>query len=339
MSQRILAVALLGGLCLIGASTYFTYQQLDTPEPPAAQVAPPVAVDSSVEQSRALNRQLRDTSIKALPDPGPLPASLQGAQHGVSLYMSEDGQLILQEDLLHLFDFYLAGGEEDDLARLLQRIHRDLAAQLNGVALDQARDLLRRYVDYRIALADLPRMPRTLEPTQLRQRLAALDAMRRSHFSAEEVEVFFANQYAEDSYSIQRLEITQSDLDPQRRQQALDALDQQLPETLRQARQQSTSHADLYATTRQLQADGASAEEVRRLREERLGTQAADALTQLDQQQAQWQTRLSDYAAERNRLRSAGLAERDLQQAIDALQARSFDERERLRVRALDGEL
>ena len=78
---------------------------------------------------------------------------------------------------------------------------------------------------------------------------------------------------------------------------------------------------------------------IRRLREESLGAQAADALAQLDQQQAQWQARLSDYAAERNRLRSAGLAERDLQQAIDALQARSFDERERLRVQALDGEL
>lgn len=339
MTQRILAVALVGGLCLIGASTYLTHLQLDTPVQPAAQAAPPVAVDGSVEQSRALNRQWRDTPVTALPDPGPLPASLQGAQHGVSLRMDEDGQLILQQDLLHLFDFYLAGGEEDDLARLLQRIHRDLAAQLNGVALDQARDLLRRYIDYRIALKDLPRMPRTLEPAQLRQRLAALDAMRRSHFSAEEVEVFFANQYAEDSYAIQRLEITRSDLDPQRRQQALDALDQQLPEALRQARQQSTQHAELYAATRQLQAEGGSAEEVRRLREERLGSQAADALAQLDQQQAQWQARLTSYAEERNRLRSAGLAERDLQQAVDALQVRSFDERERLRVSALDSEL
>lgn len=339
MSQRILGGALLGGICLIGASTYFSYLQLDMPEPPAAQVSPPVAVDSTVEQSHALNRQLRDTPIRALPDPGPLPPSLQGAQHGVLLSMSEDGQLILQEDLLHLFDFYLAGGEEDDLARLLQRIHRDLAAQLNGFALDQARDLLRRYIDYRIALKDLPRMPRTLEPAQLRQRLAALDGMRRSHFSVEEIEVFFANQYAEDSYSIQRLEITRSDLDPQQRQQALDALDRQLPDALRQARLQSTRHAELFAATRQLQSDGASAEDLRRLREENLGTQAADALAQLDQQQAQWQARLSDYAAERNRLRSAGLAERDLQQAIDALQTRSFDERERLRVRALDGEL
>jgi len=337
MSPRIIiGLALAAGLGLIGATTYHTYLEHAAARPAAGL---PVVADTSVEQSRALNRELREAPVTRLAEPGPLPASLQGAEHGVRLRMGADGQLLLQEDLLHLFDFYLAAGEEEDLARLLQRIHRDLAAQLQGVALDQARDLLRRYVDYRIALKDLPRLERSLDPAQLRQRLAALETMRLAHFSAEEVELFFARQHAEDSYAIQRLEITRAGLEPQQLQQALEALDRQLPESLRQARQHSGQHAELYAATQTLQAGGASAEEIRRLREERLGSQAAEALAQLDQQQSQWRERLNAYAEERNRLRAAGLAERDLEQAIEALQARSFDEQERMRVRALDREL
>jgi lipase chaperone LimK len=49
--------------------------------------------------------------------------------------------------------------------------------------------------------------------------------------------------------------------------------------------------------------------------------------------------RLADYAAERNRLREAGLSDSQLQAAISELQASRFDELERLRVQALDADL
>ena len=98
-------------------------------------------------------------------------------------------------------------------------------------------------------------------------------------------------------------------------------------------------HGELYAATQTLQDQGASAEEIRQLREQALGSAAADALADLDRQQAAWQQRLSDYAAERNRLRQSGLNDSQLQAAIAELQASRFDERERLRVQALDPEL
>jgi lipase chaperone LimK len=88
-----------------------------------------------------------------------------------------------------------------------------------------------------------------------------------------------------------------------------------------------------------MQAEGASAEEIRQLREQSLGSAAADNLAQLDQQQAEWRQRLSDYAAERDRLRSAGLSQGELDNAIAELQNSRFDERERMRVNALDADL
>lgn len=86
-------------------------------------------------------------------------------------------------------------------------------------------------------------------------------------------------------------------------------------------------------------AAGASDEAIYQLRASTLDPQAASALQQLDEQRRQWQARLQAYAAERNRLRQSGLSPTDQQLAIEQLLAQGFDERERLRVMALDAEL
>jgi len=164
--------------------------------------------------------------------------------------------------------------------------------------------------------------------------------LRQQFFSADEYALFFARENAEDEYMVQRLALNQqSGLDEQQRQQALAHLELQLPEEVRMARAESMRHGELYAATQTLQEQGASAEEIRQLREQSLGSKAADALAELDRQQALWQQRLSGYAAERNRLRQSGLNDSQLQAAIAELQASRFDERERLRVQALDPEL
>lgn len=337
MSGRIITIALALSAATIGATLWLSRP---APEPQAqAKPIPSLPGDARSQQASTTNQRLSQAAPSALPDPGPLPPSLQGASHGVSLRMAADGSLLLQEDLLHLFDFYLAGLEEEELDKVLSRIHRDLAAQLQEPALTQARDLLRRYVDYRIALQQLPEAD-NLDAAALRQRLDALNAMRRGYFSAAEYSAFFARDNAEDEYMVQRLTLAgQSGLSEAQQAQALAELELQLPEEVRAARTESARHGELYAATQQLQQQGASSEEIRQLRERTLGTEAANALAELDRQQAAWKQRLADYASERNRLRAAGLSETDLQAAIAELQASRFDELERLRVQALDAEL
>ncbi|MBD9416710.1 hypothetical protein IB234_19270 [Pseudomonas sp. PDM16] len=340
MSSKLILAALAAGTMVVGG-TLLLYRPQPLPTP-TSESAPLIASLPSDERSReasALNQQLRAAPTTTLVDPGPLPPSLQGASHGVTLATDELGNLVLQSDLLHLFDFYLAGREEEGLDKVLTRIHQDLAAQLKGPALDQARNLLRRYVDYRIALQNLPEADGALEPAALRQRLDALNAVRQQYFSAEEYAVFFARDNAEDEYMVQRLALGQQSLSEEQRQQAVDELDLQLPDEIRDARAASTRHGDLYATTQTMQARGASAEEIRQLREQELGSEAADALAELDRQQAAWKQRLADYASERNRLRATGLSDTDLQAAVAELQASRFDELERKRVQALDAEL
>lgn len=338
MSKKIILVALALSAVTVG-STWLLYRP-QTPHHPASPAPTAAVEDVRSQQARTLNQQLRTTPTAALVDPGPLPPSLQGSAHGITLHSDTRGNLQLQSDLLQLFDFYLAGLEEEGLDKVLTRIHQALATQLKEPALQQARDLLSRYVDYRIALQNLPEAGMELDPTALRLRLDAINAARLQYFSAEEYTVFFARENAESEYMLQRLTLArQEGLDDSQRQQTLAELERQLPEDVRQARNESMRYGELYAATQALQAQGASAEEVRQLREQSLGSEAADALAELDRQQAAWQQRLSDYARERNRLREAGLSQTDLQAAIAHLQTSRFDELERKRVQALDAEL
>ncbi|QKE62966.1 hypothetical protein HNE05_06200 [Aquipseudomonas campi] len=342
MSTRFLLSALaVAGFSALGICTTLLLSDA-TPPTAQAQSAPSSAIptDPRSQQASTLNQQLQQTPAAQLSDPGPLPASLQGSHHGVQLRQNAQGQLLIEATLVKLFEFYLAGLEEEGVDKVLRRIHRELASQLQGVALDQARDLLRRYVDYRIALQVLPRHDNTLDPDTLRQRYEALNAIRQQFFSTEEYQAFFARENAEDEYMLQRLALSkQQGLSDSQQQQALSELEAQLPEDVRQARSESTRYGELYATTQAMQAEGASAEEIRLLREQTLGSEAAQRLAELDQQQAEWQQRLSDYASERDRLRAAGLSQTDLQNALSELQASRFDELERKRVQALDADL
>ncbi|HSC85476.1 MAG TPA: lipase secretion chaperone [Pseudomonas sp.] len=331
-----LAIAGLGGIAIAMA--------LLPDEQPLGQIQPAAApapqMDTRREQASASNDKLRQTPVAQLADPGALPPSLQGSRHEVQLHADGNGQLVIDEGLLRLFDFYLAGIEEEGADKVLLRIHRELASQLQGATLEQARDLLQRYVSYRIALQDLPPSSASLDVATLRQRAEALGAVRLQYFSSEENQVFFARENAENDYMLQRLALAQrSDLNDAQRRQAIRELEDQLPSEIRAERAQATLNGELFSQVEQMQAQGASAEAIRLVREQALGSEAADRLAELDQQHALWNQRLSDYASERNRLRSAGLSTDDLQRAIAELQASRFDELERKRVQALDADL
>ncbi len=329
------------GFSALGITAVLFFGELNTPSVETqGKPATLVPKDPRSQQATTYNQQLQQTPAAQLDDPGPLPPSLLGSHHGVLLRQNDQGGLVIELAQIKLFEFYLAGLEEEGVDKVLLRIHRELAQQLQGTALQQARDLLRRYVDYRLALQTLPRHDHNLDSNTLRQRYEALNAIRLQFFSAEEYQAFFGRENAEDEYMLQRLALVQQQgLNTTQRQQAISELESQLPEEVREARRESTRHGELYAATQAMQAEGASPEEIRLLREQTLGSEAAQHLAELDKQQAHWKQRLSDYASERDRLRGLGLSETDLQAALNELLTGRFDELERLRVQALDAEL
>lgn len=305
----------------------------------AAPTASPASQSAKAVQVRSLNQQLSQHSSAQLPNPGTLPVPLQGASHGVILQADGNGQLRLQPELLQLFDFYFSAIDEEPVAQILLRIHHDLASQLHEPALAQARDLLKRYLDYRLAMADLPAGNAAPSAETFAQHLEALTRLRGEYFSAEESQAFFNSDLSQDQFMLAQLRLNERGLSPEQQRHELAQLEASLPAEQRAVRQQVSRDGELYAASEALRAAGASDEAIYQLRASTLDPQAASALQQLDEQRRQWQARLQAYAAERNSLRQSGLSPTDQQLAIEQLLAQGFDERERLRVMALDAEL
>lgn len=305
----------------------------------AAPTPSPVSQSAKAVQVRSLNQQLSQQTTVQLPSPGALPLPLQGAVHGVVLQADGNGQLRLQPELLQLFDFYFSAIDEEPVAQILLRIHHDLASQLHEPALAQARDLLKRYLDYRLAMADLPAGNASPSAESFAQHLEALKRLRAEYFSDEENQAFFSSDLSQDQFMLAQLRLNERGLSPEQLRHEQAQLEASLPAEQRAVRQQVSRDGELYAATEALRAAGASDEAIYQLRASTLDPQAASALQQLDEQRRQWQARLQAYATERNSLRQSGLSPTDQQQAIEQLLAQRFDERERLRVMALDAEL
>lgn len=329
---RTLAAASVSLALLAVASGYFFSS--DTPPTPI-----PTSASVKSVQVRHNNQQLSQQSAAQLANPDALPATLQGTRHGIALETDVNGHLRLQPQLLELFDFYFSAIDEEPVAQILLRIHHDLTQQLQEPALTQARDLLKRYLDYRLAMADLPAGSAAPTAQAFAQHLDALTRLRAEYFSDEETQAFFSSDLNQDQFMLAQLRLSERDLSPEQQRRELALLEASLPAEQRAVRQQVSRDGELYAATEAMRAAGASDEAIYQLRASTLDPQAASALQQLDEQRRQWQTRLQAYASERNNLRQSGLSPADQQQAIEQLRAQRFDQSERLRVIALDEDL
>lgn len=324
---RLLSVVLLaGGLCL-GIVVWWPAEQSPVP---SAALADTVTTHQVKTPATGQSQTWLAPVDRPLAKPGPLPASLQGASHGVTLRSDAEGNLLVQEDILRLFEFYLAAIEEEPIESLLQRIQWELASQLHEPARQQANDLLRRYLDYRLALMTLTQ-PAALDSHTLAAHLQQVDALRQQHFSAAEQTTLFAAERAEDAHLLATLQNNESPGSAAEPGEMLSA-EQRLQ------RQQASRDAEVFEQVEQLRANGASVGQIYAVREQQLGSSAASALAQLDEQQSLWQQRLEVFAAERQRIHESALSAEEQRQAISTVLAGSFDEREQLRVRALHEE-
>jgi len=334
---------LLAALCLSGslAIVWVLMPAID---------APLTATQSSIEIAPGDTQQARDTNlhiqqqqIGRLPALPPLPRSLRDTQHNVRLHSDAQGNLILSADILHLFEFYLTALSEEPLEASLNRISRDLATQLQGPALEQARDLLRRYLDFKIALGELHNLPAIMDNQgryaldAIRLRQQQVQALRQQHFSSTEYPVFFQEQDDYDAFMQEQLQLAENqNLGARQRQEAIAQLEQQLPESLRKAREEATRETRLYEQVELMKQQGASAEELFQLRTQVLGNEAATALAQLDEQHAQWDKRLASYEQERAAIEQSGLSPQDQKMAVASLIEQRFEPDERSQIEALE---
>lgn len=297
-----------------------------TPIGSAAPAAPPAAPGIANAQGAVpLPRAL-----------APLPASFQGTEIDGRLRVDASGHLIIEQDIRHLFDYFLSSYGEESLSASIERLRGYIAQTLQEPARGEALTLLQQYLDYKRQLVELERgLPPLTDLDGIARRELAVNALRARLFSQEAHQAFFEEEQAYNRFTLERMAIQRDTrLSPEQKGAALQALRENLPESLQLAVLPQLQ-VELRQQTAELRARGGSAAELRSLRQQLVGIEATERLEALDARRADWQARLAAFNAERARIEATqGLSESDRQAAIAVLIDSQFDAHERQRLDA-----
>ncbi len=266
---------------------------------------------------------------------GPLPASLDGTEVDGAARVDEHGELIIDVGLRQGFDYFLAAIGEEDLETIKARIAAWLDEELPPGAARQAWAVLERYLGYKEALADIPEHDGT--PESMRRTVRARGELRDAWLGQEISDAFYRFENAYDHYMIERMALEQDDsLTGEQRRKRLDGLRAELPDEVRDAMERTRATARVSRQVSELREQGASESEIHALRERELGSEAAQRLSELDQQRAEWDRRYGGYREELEALRERDLDAETLEREIEHLREQHFDEQELRRVETLD---
>jgi len=260
--------------------------------------------------------------------------SLAGTHADGGATSGADGLLVANEDLVELFDYYLATVGEKTPAQVRAEIERELERRLRPPASNAARQLLGRYLGYKAALVELERRKDLAGAgaAAIRKRLQAMRTLRGRYFSAQESRAMFGREDAEQQDMLARVEVRQDrGLNADQQRERLAELDAALPPEVREARAAPVRIARLEESVGQMRARGAGDEEVFRARAEALDPDAARRLAEVDREEAEWRRRIAAYLDARRSLRDA--------RALAGLRERMFTAEERRRLPAYEGSL
>ncbi len=318
-------------LVLAVALSLTIMQSRSTPSPAAVADSPSATSPATAAPTPPRKPLKNQPAPQGTPQ---LPTSFKGTQVDGQFRLDETGNLLIGAELRHLFDYFLAAAGEEPLKNSIERLRRYIVAELPEPAQSQASAVLSQYLNYKRQLLDLEATySRTTDISALRQRLSAVQALRARVLEPAVYQAFFALDEAYDRFSLERLAIqADSALDSDAKGRAIDQLRAGLPGDLQELLVPQLQ-SELREQTVALQAQGANAQQIRQLRQQLVGSEAATRLEALDRQREQWQQRVAVYRQERQRIEATrGLDDVERRSAIERLEAEQFDEGERLRL-------
>lgn len=237
--------------------------------------------------------------------------------------------LVVDAELGHLFDYYLAGLGEKPLAAIRSQIELELERRLAPAPAREAKRLLGAYLAYKQALAGIEQaLPPSSDALQAAQaRLQAMRALRPSYFTAQESAGLFGLDDARDDDAVARMAVlADGALGEEERRRKLAALNAALSPAQRLERDAPLQVSALDEAVRALRAQGGGDNEVYRLRAATFTPEAAARLAELDREESHWQQRIIAWRAQKAVLGAGDAA--SLQQLTNTLF--SPDEQRRL---------
>ncbi|WP_105132180.1 lipase secretion chaperone [Burkholderia sp. BE12] len=255
-----------------------------------------------------------------------LPPSLAGSS-APRLPLDAGGHLAKSRAVRDFFDYCLSARSDLSAAALDAFVVREIAAQLEGtVAQAEALDVWHRYRAYLDALATL-RDAGAVDKSDLGALQVALDQRASIAYRTlgDWSQPFFGAEQWRQRHDLARLRIVQDrSLTDAQKAERLAALEQQMPADERAAQQRVERQRAAIDQIAQLQKSGATPDAMRAQLTQTLGPEAAARVAQMQQDDASWQGRYADYAAQRAQIESAGLSPQERDARIAALRQRVF---------------
>ncbi|WP_321890718.1 lipase secretion chaperone [Burkholderia cenocepacia] len=265
-------------------------------------------------------------SQAAVPASAGVPPSLAGSS-APRLPLDAGGHLAKSRTVRDFFDYCLTARSDLSAAALDAFVVREIAAQLDGtVAQAEALDVWHRYRAYLDALATL-RDAGAVDKSDPGALQLALDQRASIAYRTlgDWSQPFFGAEQWRQRYDLARLKITQDcSLTDAQKAERLAALEQQMPADEREAQQRVDRQRAAIDQIAQLRKSGATPDAMRAQLTQTLGPEAAARVAQMQQDDASWQSRYADYAAQRAQIESAGLSPQDRDAQIAALRQRVF---------------
>ncbi|MBR8145556.1 lipase secretion chaperone [Burkholderia sp. AU19243] len=292
----------------------------------ASQRRADAAYASAAEQAPGGASASAVVAHAAVPASTGLPSSLAGAS-APRLPLDAGGHLAKSRAVRDFFDYCLTAQSDLNATALDALVVREIAAQLDGtIAQREALDVWHRYRAYLDALATLPQAGAVdkSDPGALQ---LALDQRASIGYRTlgDWSQPFFGAEQWRQRYDLARLKIAQDrTLTDAQKAERLAALAQQMPDDERAAQQKVDRQRAAIDQIAQLQKSGATPDAMRAQLTQTLGPEAAARVAQMQQDDASWQSRYADYAAQRAQIVAAGLSAQDRDARIAALRQRIF---------------
>ena len=346
-----LPIAIIAVVIIVIAAAVIMWFKPDSQRMETAQSASIASADTSESTlSTVLNSEQTEQTASAQNQSAfvtgleRLPRSLQGTEVDGEIIIDENKQLVVTEGLRRLFDYFLSALGEEDEAVIYARVESYIRSHTPEPAASQAMKIFDQYIAYLKAIPAIEKRYGNLQlqatkngeldlnvVAQQRQDVAKL---RQQHFDKTTITAFFGAEDEYDDYSIAMVKINQDkQMSDAQKEAAKQDYISRMPDNATKANiAQQANLNELITRTEQMQAKGATAEELYNMRRELVGAPAAARLAQVDQQDAHFAQRFKQYQAQKQQLLSQNADKAQAQTQIHQIEQQLFNETERKRL-------
>ncbi|MEH6347145.1 MAG: lipase secretion chaperone [Bermanella sp.] len=229
------------------------------------------------------------------------PRYLQGTDLRGGFLLDGQGELIITASIKQRFDYFFLMTQHILLAEIINIIHGHLVNELTEPALTTAKSLLADYVNYFNNYNELMKSHSPKDNNNVYELAQEIAHLRIDILGEEVSEIFFGQSQVLQAHNLKRLAI--------KNQQHQYSSNLELPEKLQKSQQATLSYVTSKQSIKKSLEAGATEQELKSLRTELYGEEAALRLHELDKQREQWNQYLSNYQKLNKMLIQAGITQ------------------------------